>query len=199
MPSGCLPVVMPTLQFLHVCNHNERRSIKIPPIHAGALVVLSLEGRLRTGSIENSLPSLRHLILFGDRPTLDKMSRAFPAIERLTCPFLPEYNIDHVLAAIGLGSNDRDGNDGVISAGHCSELHWPRLHTIAASTSKSMLEGGMLRYRISDLQAAGHPIRKLMLPNILHAHTDAKAMAELRKVVEVKDFCLDWPTPFDWY
>ncbi|KZP04693.1 hypothetical protein FIBSPDRAFT_385965 [Athelia psychrophila] len=68
---------------------------------------------------------------------------------------------------------------------------WPKLHSIAMLTER--LDAPRLKSTILKLQAAGHPIRKLMLPQEMHP-----AMVEMRGTVELEDFDVDWPTPFDW-
>ncbi|KZP27646.1 hypothetical protein FIBSPDRAFT_300830 [Athelia psychrophila] len=193
--SSRLPILMPTIQSLFVRNAYVFSGwVEIPPIHAGALVVLWLEGSLNTEAIEKQLPLLQHLILnYPDYLKLDRMSRAFPQIQRLTSPSLDsDYSVHQILAAIGTGY--RVGDD--TFAGRSGML-WPRLHTIAGADRTGVSGCGMLRNTISELQAAGHPICKLMLTNVLHAHIDAD-MAELRKVVEVEEYSLGWPTPFKW-
>ncbi|KZP12744.1 hypothetical protein FIBSPDRAFT_870007 [Athelia psychrophila] len=46
------------------------------------------------------------------------------------------------------------------------------------------------------MRDAGHPLCRLKLPESLFVQAGAKAMRYLRKIVEVEDFSLDWPTPF---
>ncbi|KZP28829.1 hypothetical protein FIBSPDRAFT_927262 [Athelia psychrophila] len=117
-----------------------------------------------------------------DAPHLMTFSRAFPYIERLT--FKPGSHPSTLLQDINRILGIVSAHDGLL---------WPELHSIALSTPREHLDVPRLKSTILKLQAAGHPIRKLVLPQEVHP-----AMAEMGGTVELEDFYVDWPTPFDW-
>lgn len=103
------------------------------------------------------------------------------------------YNMDHILSAIDSGYSYEE----IREFGTNTAIHrWPNLHTIAVLTSNARLDVKTLFYKISMLQDAGHPFRKLKLPKHFFSPVD---MAYLRQIIEVDDFSLDWPMPFERY
>ncbi|KZP12743.1 hypothetical protein FIBSPDRAFT_1049907 [Athelia psychrophila] len=201
-------VLLPTLRFLQVETYNlhthDCAILAIITIHAASLTTLSLSGwddcapELDLSSeeaLESHFPALQHLILAignttNTSPDLEVIARRFPEIERLTCQVLPNsglcYGIDHILATIDAGSSG-DGS-----------LRWPKLHTVAVSGSRTPLDAAALHYKIYVMRDAGHPLRQLKLPKSLFVRAGAKAMGYLRTIVDVEDFSLDWPTPFEF-
>ncbi|KZP12746.1 hypothetical protein FIBSPDRAFT_961191 [Athelia psychrophila] len=171
----------------------------IHTIHATSLTALSLSGWGCDGlelnlsgeeGLESHFPSLLHLILGNITrkvPDLEVVARRFPGIERLTCQVSPKgglfCDIDHILATIDTGSSG-------------DSLRWPKLHTVAVSATGTPLDVIALHHKINMMRDAGHPLRTLKLPRSLFIQARTKAMGYLRKIVEVEDFSLDWPTPF---
>ncbi|KZP22402.1 hypothetical protein FIBSPDRAFT_859707 [Athelia psychrophila] len=49
---------------------------------------------------------------------------------------------------------------------------------------------------ILEAQVAGHPIRKIMLPQTAMTSKAAEAMLKMQELVEIEAFYVDWPTPF---
>ncbi|KZP02947.1 hypothetical protein FIBSPDRAFT_534547 [Athelia psychrophila] len=204
-----LPILLPMIQHLDVRYGRSPFSLNKPLrcIIATSLITLSLSNQNNnkplepepTLSLELHFPSLQHLILvnvIGAVPDLTTLARTFPYIERLT--FKPAstrnadallYNIDHVLDTIlyGAGDGDRVGNNA-----H-SGLLWSQLQSIALSTCREALDVPRLQSAIIKLQAAGHPIRELLLPQEVH-----HALIEVGEIIEIKEFYVDWPTPFEW-
>ncbi|KZP11604.1 hypothetical protein FIBSPDRAFT_182791 [Athelia psychrophila] len=192
-PLPCLPIAMPTLQFLRldVGRGNQlgliMRSIQVP-----SLTTLSLgvrRGQEELGPPNEFLehfPPVQHLILMNAMPYFsyyEQFACRFPGIERLTHLVTSEYvhhNSDHVLADILRGA---DGG-----------LRWHNLRTLAVSTtdkdSDASWQGTILKS-----QHAGHPIRKLMLPQAVIQNA-AGALMELRETMDIEAFHVDWPTPF---
>ncbi|KZP08944.1 hypothetical protein FIBSPDRAFT_938733 [Athelia psychrophila] len=130
-----------------------------------------------------------------DVPDLRVVALRFPGIERLTCHAQESLNpatsdIYHVITHIG--DDENDGGDVT------SRQRWPKLHTIAVTASDTPLDVMTLHDKISRLQEGGHPIRKLKLPNHLCQMAGAESMAHLRELIEVDDFSMDWPTPFEF-
>ncbi|KZP21133.1 hypothetical protein FIBSPDRAFT_891303 [Athelia psychrophila] len=201
------PAVLPTLIFLQVKTylHTLDCAILAITIHAASLTTLSLSGwdgtepKLNLSSeeaLESHFPALQHLILANGRfsdtaPDLEAIARRFPEIERLTCQVLPNsglcYGIDHILATIDAGSSG-DGS-----------LRWPKLHTVAVAGSRTPLDAAALHHKIYVMRGAGHPLRQLKLHKSLLAQAGTKAMGYLRTIVDVEDFSLDWPTPFEGF
>ncbi|KZP28833.1 hypothetical protein FIBSPDRAFT_927266 [Athelia psychrophila] len=199
-----LPILLPSVQHLQVegCSEavpyryldNLLRCIQAPYLVALSLSTWNAEPLLRLAhTYERHFPSLQHLVLadiardsVGD---LMMFARAFPCIQRLT--FKPGFYSSTFLHKILGGFIGGEGD--TIQNSAQSERLWPKLHSIAMSTSKEHLDVTSLNNTILKLQAAGHPIRKLMLPQEVHP-----AMVEMRGSVELEDFYVDWPTPFDW-
>ncbi|KZP21132.1 hypothetical protein FIBSPDRAFT_931776 [Athelia psychrophila] len=202
-------VLLPTLRFLQVETYHlhtlDCAILAILTIHAASLTTLSLSGwddcapELDLSSeeaLESHFPALQHLILAignttNTSPDLEVIARRFPEIERLTCQVLPHsglcYGIDHILTAIDAGSSGDNS------------LRWPKLHTVAVSGSRTPLDAAALHYKIYVMRDAGHPLRKLKLPESLLALAGTKAMGYLRTIVDVEDFSIDWPTPFEGF
>ncbi|KZP13709.1 hypothetical protein FIBSPDRAFT_123837 [Athelia psychrophila] len=211
------PMVLPTIRFLHAHKKDECPDDIIHSIHAESLTTLSIDGWNRrtpglnlfcNESLEFNFPSLEHLILRNispDAPELRIVARRFPGIERLTCGALESLNpttsdiyhvITHIATRPGYREDEEENDEG---DGNTTTSHkrWPKLHTIAVTASNTPLDAVALYDEISHLQGAGHPIRKLKLPNHLCQMAEAEAMARLRDIIEVDDFSLDWPTPFE--
>lgn len=76
------------------------------------------------------------------------------------------------------------------------ELRWPRLRTLAVTTTTDEDSDASWHSMILESQRAGHPIRKLILPQavILNA---AGAIEKLRGITEMGTFHVDSPTPFN--
>ncbi|KZP32344.1 hypothetical protein FIBSPDRAFT_848762 [Athelia psychrophila] len=222
-----LPMVLPTMRFLRIEGKNRAVCLDdvIRLIHAESLTTLWINGwdcgaptlnLFLEEELECShcFPSLQHLILRDISPDTSDLrgaARRFPGIERLTCharasPFNPMSNIySHVISQIAarppyrdLDEEEENEGDGNIAA-PIRHKGWPKLHTIAmtATNDKQPLNVVELHDVISHLKGAGHPIRKLKLPHDLCLRAGAQAMARLREVVEVEDFNMDWPTPFE--
>ncbi|KAF7976437.1 hypothetical protein HWV62_6867 [Athelia sp. TMB] len=146
-----------------------------------------------------AFPSLQHLILVGvkmNRLKLDAIAHRFPEIERLTVQGVDsKVEIGRIFTA--MGAQAIEGN--LASAADIS-IRWPKLQTIAVSTINEIPNHailGSLDSQVAALQEAGISIRKLMLPPALVARASVDMMANLRKLVRVEEFSLDWPTPFE--
>ncbi|KZP32369.1 hypothetical protein FIBSPDRAFT_516704 [Athelia psychrophila] len=198
----------------------------IHSIHAESLTTLFIKGRdggipeVNLFSEEEELeyshcfPSLQHLILRNISPYASDLrgaARRFPGIERLTCqaralPYQPTSDIYcRFITQIrprspfsDLEDEEENGGGGNI-APPSDHKCWPKLHTIAmtAYNDRHRLNVVDLHLEVSRLQRAGHLIRKLELPHDMCLRASAQAMARLREVVEVEDFSMDWPTPFE--
>ena len=202
------PIVLPTVQYLR---------LEAPPGHldmltccfmAANLLVLSLEGwdgqEYDLGMEDQSMhfPSLEHLILTEidiNKPFLDAYTERFPDITRLTCRVHPDArgcDMDYILTPMCFGTQKYDYPPGVDGPPELDEDldRWPKLEVIALSATDTPLDP-LLHSMVSMVQTGGS-LRKLMLPDTLCARADASAMAELRKLVQVEDYSLDWPTPF---
>ncbi|KZP32580.1 hypothetical protein FIBSPDRAFT_479348 [Athelia psychrophila] len=189
------PLELPNLRFLHVdfLDCPQTLNIVIQNIRASSLTSLSLDGRHGEGEAldpdvmrlaRSHFPFLRHLIISGGFQDIYLLAETFPDIERLafkTRPFGDGKNIHVVLAEIDQGTT----------------LAWPKLESIAIDRMYSHAVDLALRNAIIKLQQAGRPLRMLMLPRDTISKTDTKALAQLRKVVEIEPFRDDWPKPFE--
>ena len=208
-PSHLPALAQPTIRFLHL--HilvPENHDAVIESFRAVSVTTLSIDCSYRRCDMDFTLeeppqvafPSLKHLILVNIEMNplkLDAVAHRFPEIERLTCQgFGPDFGIGRVLAA--MGPQPIEGNPALAAD---VSLHWPKLHTIAVSGSAIArnIPDPKLNSQVSALQETGIPIRKLMLPPALVAHASGDLMASLRKLVEVEDFRLDWPRPFEHF
>lgn len=100
------------------------------------------------------------------------------------------HNLDQTLSIIFRGVGDSAGNHA-----HSGQL-WPKLQSVALSPSAkdySVAEVEKTKASILRLQAAGHPIRKLLLPPKTH-----HVMMEMGGKIEIGEYYFDWPTAFEW-
>ncbi|KAF7970817.1 hypothetical protein HWV62_22832 [Athelia sp. TMB] len=204
------PLVHPTIRFLHLhlAPRYDEHDIDIQRFRAASVTTLSIDcARRPLGGIgftlevppQTAFPSLQHLLLVNIKEhslNLDATAHIFPDIKRLTCQGAdPDFEVGHVLAAMGAHANKGD----LASTADVS-LHWSKLHSIAASGPDEPLHAGtpdsQLDSQVAALQAAGIPVRKLLLPQSLVAHVGGDMMARVGELVEVEDFRLDWPTSF---
>ncbi|KZP28535.1 hypothetical protein FIBSPDRAFT_885776 [Athelia psychrophila] len=134
---------------------------------------------------------------------LQVAARIFPGVERLTCqagtsphqnPLI--YDTHHIITQIALAIELRKGED--TSTSHYG-LCWHKLHTLAVegSDNRGRSQVTVVHHEISVLQEAGHPIRKIKVPKAALVQVDAEAAVDLREIVEMGEFWLDWPTPFE--
>ncbi|KZP34749.1 hypothetical protein FIBSPDRAFT_924171 [Athelia psychrophila] len=209
-PPTHLPIVLSNI--LHLRVHGDRDGCPGVPgnllscIQAPNLVALSLS-MFRSMSrdaypivynahaAEPHFPSLQHLVLPNDTRSVTDIvafARSFPNIGRLTFApgqndghLLPHY-LEHILGAIIRG-------DGASAANNApSGILWPKLQSIALSTIADHSDVPGLKSTILQLQAAGHPLRKLLLPG-----KGYDPMAEVGEIIEIEEYYVDWPTPFD--
>ncbi|KZP22388.1 hypothetical protein FIBSPDRAFT_952999 [Athelia psychrophila] len=190
-----LPIVLPTIKFLHlnVDYCIERFDDFIGSIRVPSLATLSLavgvrpdgdDPDLRKDSLEH-FPPLQHLIitnLTSVLPHYEPLACKFSGIERLT--YISTSGRSYHDPANEL--RDVDGT-----------FRWPNMRTMAVSIpdgdfdlSWPFWESTILRF-----QDAGHPIRKLMLPQALISKR-AHNVTKLREFVEIEAFHVDWPDPF---
>ncbi|KZP12066.1 hypothetical protein FIBSPDRAFT_1050356 [Athelia psychrophila] len=201
---GRLPILLPRIQHLHAhCNgymiDSNPLSSLLHSITAASLVALSLSNQrdsdlleLITHASKPHFPSLQHLILTNVSSKvqhLTALAQAFPDIERLT--FTPDHSasapdinriFDTFLCGAGPGDTAENG----------APL-WPKVQSIALSTFRERFAVPQLKSKILQLQAAGHHIRKLLLPQYMHP-----AMVEVGEIIALEEFYVDWPTPFEW-
>ncbi|KZP26798.1 hypothetical protein FIBSPDRAFT_928466 [Athelia psychrophila] len=180
-----LQIVLPTIQFLHIDAGGCRECLGpfISLFHAASLMTLSLTAWGPgiyvdlEDELEIHLPSLTHLILndhnMWDTEDIDIFALVFPGIERLSVGIMARRDLRIMLDA------------------------WPKLQTIATSDVEEEFDFYDWRSIISKLQNAGHPIRMFMLPETLISEADAGDLVELRKLVAMEDYYVDWPTPFE--
>ncbi|KZP26789.1 hypothetical protein FIBSPDRAFT_886995 [Athelia psychrophila] len=180
-----LQIVLPTIQFLHIdaTDCRERLGPFISFFHATYLATLSLAAwgpgtNVHFGDEpEFHLPSLKHLILadyvMWHYEDVDIFVRTFPGIERLTVEIMTDYDFFMMLDS------------------------WPKLQTIATSAFEQIGDNCELLGIVREQQEAGHPIRRLMLPETWLSEADAKDAVDLKKIVVVEDYYVDWPTPFE--
>lgn len=131
---------------------------------------------------ESHFPLLRHLVLKNaahNAADIAAFAWNFPSIGRL--PLAPGrnarlslHNLDHILGIV---------TDDNVPSG----LLWPRLESIVLGASGEQPDVPQLISAILRLQA-----RKLLLPAEVHA-----AMAEVGEIIEIEEYCIDWPTLFD--
>lgn len=211
--TGELPILLPNIRHLHVTGewHDSWASFDfLRCIQAPSLDTLSLsparsdiKGRGALALIEyaNKLhfPALQHLILINaerisDLVDLIVLARAFPQIERLTvipgCVAETDfYNSYFSIDAILYGP----GNGEIAQTNAYSGPLSPNLQRVAFSHIKGQLDIPRLQSTLLKLKAAGHPIRKLLLPQMAHP-----SVVEVEGIVELEEFYVDWSTPFDW-
>ncbi|KZP32574.1 hypothetical protein FIBSPDRAFT_1036723 [Athelia psychrophila] len=191
------PLELPNLQFLHVDSsaYPQTLDIILHNIRASSLTSLSLigwdinrEDSLIQGSLlaQSHFPSLRHLIISGFMSKFCLLAEALPDIERLTC------------GPAGVFSHNKNFHTMLAEINSCATLAWPKLERIAVSRMYSHVVIDLaLRNTFLNLQQAGRPLHKLMLPQEYISGTDTMALALLREVVEIEPFNDDWPTPFE--
>lgn len=73
---------------------------------------------------------------------------------------------------------------------------WPKLHTIATLEVEAEFNVYDWHSVVFESQEAGHPIRRLMPPETTISETNTGCLVELRKLVAIEDYYVDWPTPF---
>ncbi|KZP04694.1 hypothetical protein FIBSPDRAFT_940854 [Athelia psychrophila] len=118
------------------------------------------------------------------------LAQSFPDIEQLTIQ--NGQHMDDVFKAILCGDSEDSADGGRVV------VQWPKLQTIAVSACIEDFDASKLQNLILRSQRAGRPIRKLLLPQTVIAGEGADALVELGKLVEMDEFNIDWPTPFDW-
>lgn len=75
---------------------------------------------------------------------------------------------------------------------------WPTLHTIAMSFSNTHdFYASRLQNKLSRFCQSGEQLRAIALPKDTWNEVKKNQMLELKMVVEIKDFLVDWPEPFD--
>ncbi|KZP13708.1 hypothetical protein FIBSPDRAFT_868984 [Athelia psychrophila] len=171
----------------------------IQSTHAASLITLSLGGWDTEedspigDQMESRFPSLEHLIIAKDLEDLDVFARSFPGIKHLTCD--GHLDINHLLTHMCASAQCDDGND--ISVGDEWNI-WPALQVIAVSESYGLSNPTeFIRPNvISKVKSGDHPLRKLMLARDEFDWADVDEMVDLRKLVEVGDFSVNWPNPF---
>ncbi|KZP02149.1 hypothetical protein FIBSPDRAFT_1056048 [Athelia psychrophila] len=180
-----LPIVLPTIQFLHIDAADCRECFGplISILHAASLTTLSLTALCTAallvdfGGLELHLPALKHLILAdGAIRTIEEFSifaQTFPDIERLSAERMRDFYFSIVLDS-------------------CHTLQ-----TIATSKFEQTDDTYNLHSVVRGFQEAGHPIRRLMLPETWFSETDAEDVLELRKIILMEKYYVDWPTPFE--
>lgn len=211
-PPTRLPIALPDILFLHIDANKCPQDLDdiISSIHATSLATLSLMvwGSVADGyfKAEPHFPSLQNLILTNvtdEAPSFNLLARTFPDIKKLTFqasdqakyePFL--HNIDFVLDAIlyGTGIDDRLEGGGM----HTIGLSWPKLQILAVSTPNNpRADARKIHTMIVQSRVAGCLVSKLMLPSKVFSWDSAEAVLELKGTIEIVDFELDWPTPFE--
>ncbi|KZP16999.1 hypothetical protein FIBSPDRAFT_1047115 [Athelia psychrophila] len=204
-----LPIVLPTVQVLHVasvdwedCNSVNRI---IARIRAESLKALSLNGwdNYRVEPMETHFPLLKHLVLVNLRhylPYLAALMEKFPDIERLTFHASThelerqqpnDFSIKTIMPSILRG----------ISAYELAHegTPWPELNTIATSACL-VPEPRVVAHiptMIARLQATGQPVRNLLMPRAFLVQAGAEVAKGLQKIgVEIGVYSDDWPMPF---
>ncbi|KZP34751.1 hypothetical protein FIBSPDRAFT_924173 [Athelia psychrophila] len=203
-PPTHLPILLPHILHLHVQGNGSECTPAIynllSCIQAENLVALSLPmstdkvpTTLNAHAFEPHFPSLQHLLLNSGAHSVADLSAfawSFPDIRRLTFEPAEGANIDiHQLLGILIrGAGDGDTAENNARSG----LLWPELQSIAFATSIEHLHVPRLKSTILQLQAAGHPISKLLLLEKVHA-----AMVEVGEIIEIEEYYVDWPTTFE--
>ena len=210
------PLAQPTIRFLelHIVVPSTYH-VGIQLFRASSLTTLSINCLGFFGDMgftfdpdrspQTCFPALQHLILVNVEPSpfkliLDGVAHTFPDIERLTwqgCQ--PEFGIGNILTAMGTRRGDGDNVWESAARAPGLTLHWPKLQTIAVSGPGAAPDIPCLELDslVFELQQAGIPIQKLMLPQSEIARAGGEMMGRVRNLVEVEDFRLDWPTPFE--
>lgn len=203
-----LPIVLPTIQFLHLdaTMENQALDVIIHSFHAASLITLSLDGwdngahSSLEEPLETHFPSLEHLIIveiMPGLPDLGQLARKYPDVTWLTCQVATgitgHCDIVHILTSLRIGTRHDGDTESTPSA---NRERWPKLKVLAVSETNTSLDTVEICNMLSILQHNGERsgLRKLLLPKSLLAQTDADAMGKLREVVEVEDYSADWPT-----
>lgn len=197
------PIMLPTIQFLYVGNDsgaaNPHVADCIASIYAASLTSLALKGwdgseqeNQESGSYGHQFPSLQNLTMIDiglERPGFEHLAGRFPDIVQLSCDLLDdEFGIEDIIEDIVWINHTKNDSDSPPYP--C----WPKLHTIATSSPNARsIPTRKLTDTISTLQECGHPLRKLLLPAQLRA---PGLIAELKEVIDIEEFCDDWPRPF---
>ncbi|KAF7982251.1 hypothetical protein HWV62_29479 [Athelia sp. TMB] len=205
---SALPITLPALRFLLV--DPESCGILLSCVQAASLATLSIAACDEDGDVFDILdeleiryPSLKHLILTNvivpsDRsdnfPDLRVFAGKFPDVERLTCLVIAEngfYNIEYFSASILFGSRDARIAYGKVTP------QWPKLQTMAIKSDHMHgLNACRLERVILKLREVRHPIRQFMLPIKSLSQLSDKDRTKVGRLVELKEFAIDWPTPF---
>ncbi|KZP30837.1 hypothetical protein FIBSPDRAFT_926276 [Athelia psychrophila] len=203
-------ILVPTVKFLHVDVMEDRSpscvNIFLSDIQAPSLISLSLNkwDREHPHPLEpNKFPLLQHLILYDcnigmdedDLDDLANLARQFPNITRFTSQISNENSCSlEIILQIMLGeSSDDDDEDG-----ESGGTPWPNLQTVAvADPWRSVVDLTKVPGLLSELQDAGHPLRKLLISDNAVSQADEDIMEELEELIEIEDFIDDWPTPFE--
>lgn len=203
------PIVLPTIRFLHVDCYEciELLGSIIGSIQASSLTTLSLTvgSDLEDLAEEIHYPLLDHLILANateNHPDFGFIALKFPNIKRLTvfAPLDPFegpvfiHDSGQVLEAVLSSIVVSDIDEGGDSSG---QQKWNKLQTIAVLAPNGHVNPMALQSKILELQAARHPIRQLMLPKEAFTFEEVDPV-ELRTIVEIVDFYVDTPSPFEW-
>lgn len=209
-----LPIVLPTIQYLHLDATEDPKclGIIIHSVHAASLIAMSLDGWDSTDpdgeftTLQNDLelhfPSLDHLILSNipqGHSDVDVFARKFPDITRLTCEVseyaYPYCDIVRVLTSICFGTQYDEQNEPLAPSD--KRERWPKLRVLAVSVPASLMWVPVeLRRMVSALRCRDSRPRKLLLPKAFISRTGADVIGELKGMVEIGDYILDWPTAF---
>ncbi|KZP26790.1 hypothetical protein FIBSPDRAFT_886997 [Athelia psychrophila] len=181
-----LPIMLPTIQFLHIDAADCRECFGplISILHAASLTTLSLTAWCTAAllvdfedGLELHLPSLKHVILADGALRTTKelytFARTFPDIERFSTEHMRDFHLSIILDSC------------------------PTLQTIATSKFEQTDDTYNLHSVVRGFQEAGHPIRRLMLPETWFSEADAEDVVELREIIVMEEYYVDWPTPFE--
>ncbi|KAF7983510.1 hypothetical protein HWV62_21844 [Athelia sp. TMB] len=203
-----LPIVLPTVRYMRLDIPPPHLDMLTSSIRAQNLVALSIEwwnGHVSPiGVVDQSttrFPLLEHLILTDiavTRPYLDAYAKRFPKIKRLTFHVDPEYkgcDIAHILRSTRFDAPEYGFQENDTSP-VCDRLaRWPNLEVIALSATNTHLDS--LSFDTASMEKlVSLPLCKLMLPNTLDDKAVADAIAQLKSIIQVEDYSLDWPMPF---
>lgn len=205
---NALPIILPTLQSLLLYGGSGTTAADgiLHTLRGCSLISLSLLGYFEAPGdpIPETppFPSLQHLIFdnYSDHhPNFAWIAETFPDINHLTFGLgqgTHYGSFEELLQVIQSGADDEDEDE----EDEESNLRWPKLQIISVSDLPPdvNLDFDELCEVIYDMQEAGRPIDKLLLPETCLTLAQAESMAGLERPIEISAFVDDWPRPFEW-
>ena len=128
----------------------------------------------------------------GNNLDLELLARRFPDVERLTCSQMavePQtWNIDCLIKDLfsSYPNMDKRGKPEI------------KINTIAMFTENHQdFDASRLRDILLELRQYGHQLCTIMLPKHMWDQANDEQILELKKLIEVKEFLVDWLMLFE--